>query len=154
MVEGYSPYWEAMIMALLSSPDEVLVSGFVIYVYYIYDNIDSLGNRMMQIMRGCVHLPVAVTKKQAFDCVLLLKKGSWSFECIIILLIYFLNCWKALFKRQKLSFNKKYRVKSIRLALLRKIPLLCTPVCAICISVPKFDTVDIAALHFGVIFIR
>ena len=43
------------------------------------------------------------------------ETGTRSFECIIILLIYFLNCWKALFKSQKVSFNKKHRVKSIRL---------------------------------------
>ena len=106
-------------MTLLSSPDEVLVLGFVIYVYYKDDIINSLGDRMMQIMRACVHPSVAFTRKQAFECVVLLKIGSWSFECIIILLIYFLNCWKALFKSQKVSFNKKHRVKSIRLALLR-----------------------------------
>ena len=29
-----------------------------------------------------------------------LKVGSWSFEFIIILLIYFLNCRKAIFKRK------------------------------------------------------
>ena len=91
----------------------------------------------MQIMRACVHPSVAVTRKQAFECVVLLKIGSWSFECIIILLIYFLNCWKALFKRQKVSFNKKHRVKSVRLALLRWIPSLCTPVSAIFVCVPK-----------------
>ena len=63
MVEGYSPYWEAMIMTLRSSPDEVLVLCFVIYVYYKYDIIDCLGDRMMQqIMRGCVHPYVAVIR--------------------------------------------------------------------------------------------
>ena len=108
-------------MTLLSSPYEVLVLAFVIYVY-CKDIINSLGDRMMQIMRACVHPSVAVTRKQAFECVVLLKIGSWSFECIIILLIYFLNCWKALFKSQKVSFNKKHKVKSIRLALLRRIP--------------------------------
>ena len=125
-------------MTLLSSPYEVLVLAFVIYVYCKDDIINSLGDRMMQIMRACVHPSVAVTRKQAFECVVLLKIGSWSFECIIILLIYFLNCWKALFKSQKVSFNKKHKVKSIRLALLRRIPLLCTPVSAIFLSVPKF----------------
>ena len=29
-----------------------------------------------------------------------LKVGSFSFECIMILLIYFINCPKALFTRQ------------------------------------------------------
>ena len=51
-----------------------------------------------------------------------LKVGSWSFEGIIILLIYFLHCWKALFTKKSASFCKKYRVKSIRLAVLRGIP--------------------------------
>ena len=125
-------------MTLLSSPYEVLVLGFVIYVYYKDDIINSLGDRMMQIMRACVHTSVSVTRKHAFECVVLLKIGSWSFECIIILLIYFLNCLKALFKSQKVSFNKKHRVKSIRSALLHRIPLLCTPVSAIFVSVPKF----------------
>ena len=125
-------------MTLLSSPDEVLVLGFLIYVYYKDDIINSLGDRMMQIMRACVHPSVAVTRKQAFECVVLLKIGSWSFECIIILLTYFLNCWKALFKSQKVSFNKKHKVKSIRLAFCVEFPLLCTPVSAIFVSVPKF----------------
>ena len=30
---------------------------------------------------------------------MVLKVGSWSFECITILQIYFLNCWKTLFTR-------------------------------------------------------
>ena len=101
MVEDYSPYWEAIIMTLLSSPYEVLVLAFVICVYCKDDIINSLGDRMMQIMRACVHPSVAVTRKQAFECVVLLQIGSWSFECIIILLIYFLNCWKTLFKSKK-----------------------------------------------------
>ena len=50
-------------MTLLSSPYEVLVSGFVIYVYYKDDVINSLGDRMMQIMRACLHPSVAVTRK-------------------------------------------------------------------------------------------
>ena len=29
-----------------------------------------------------------------------LKVGSWSFSCVIILLIYFQNCWKAFFTRK------------------------------------------------------
>ena len=62
-------------------------------------------------MRACVHPSDAFTRKQAFECVVLLKIGSWSFECIIILLIYFLNCWKALFKSQKVSFNKSTELK-------------------------------------------
>ena len=92
-------------MTLLSSPDEVLVLDFVIYVYYKYDIINSLGDRMMQIMRSCVHPSVALARKQALECVLLLKIDFWSFECFMILLIYFLNCWKALFKRQKSKFQ-------------------------------------------------
>ena len=51
-------------------------------------------------------------------------------------------------KGKKVSFNKKYRVKSIRLALLRRILLLCTPVSAIFVSVPQFDNADIAMLHY------
>ena len=50
-------------MTLLSSPDEVLVLGFVIYFYYKDDIINSLGDRMMQIMMVCVHPSVAVTRK-------------------------------------------------------------------------------------------
>ena len=45
----------------------------------------------------------------------MLKVGSWSFEGIIILLIYFLNYWKALFTR-----NKSVSVKSIELNILDK----------------------------------
>ena len=67
MVESYSPYCEAMIMTLLSSPDEVLVLGFVIYVYYKYDIIDSLGDRMMQIMRGCVQVSAVFVSVPKFD---------------------------------------------------------------------------------------
>ena len=52
------------------------------------------------------------------DVLCALKVGSWSFEGIIILLIYFLNCWKALFTKQYASFSKKGRVKSIRSAIL------------------------------------
>ena len=48
----------------------------------------------------------------------LLKVGTWSFEGIIILLICFLNCQKALFTKKQAGFSKKYRVKSIRLAIL------------------------------------
>ena len=47
-----------------------------------------------------------------------LKVGSWSFEGIIILPIYFLNCRKANFYK-KVSFSIKYKAKSIRLAVLR-----------------------------------
>ena len=39
-----------------------------------------------------------------------LKIDSWSFEGFIILLIYFLNCRKALFTEKQLSFSKMYRV--------------------------------------------
>ena len=51
-----------------------------------------------------------------------LKVDSWSFEDIIILLPgnYFLNCQKALFHKE-ISFSKKYRVKSVRLAVLQGI---------------------------------
>ena len=51
-----------------------------------------------------------------------LKVGSWNFEGIIILLIYFLNCRKALLTKKQASFSKRERVKSIRLAILRGIP--------------------------------
>ena len=51
-----------------------------------------------------------------------LKVGSLSFEGIIFLLIYFLNCRKALFKKEWVTISKKYRVKSIRLAVLGGIP--------------------------------
>ena len=51
-----------------------------------------------------------------------LKVGSFSFECIIILQIYFINCRKALFSRKYVSFSKKYEVKSIRLAVMLGIP--------------------------------
>ena len=50
-----------------------------------------------------------------------LKVGSCSFESIIILLIHFLNCRKALFIRRYVSFSKTYRFKSIRLAVLQGI---------------------------------
>ena len=50
----------------------------------------------------------------------------------------FFKLLESTFQSQKVSFNKKHRVKSIRLALLRRIPLLCTPVSAIFVSVPKF----------------
>ena len=53
---------------------------------------------------------------------LVLKIGSFSFECIEILLIYFINCQKALFTRKCVSFSKKYRVKSSRLAVMLGIP--------------------------------
>ena len=33
-----------------------------------------------------------------------LKVGSFSFECIIILLIYFINCQKALFYKEMSNF--------------------------------------------------
>ena len=36
-----------------------------------------------------------------------LKVGSFSFECIMILLIYFINCQKVLFTRKRVSFSKK-----------------------------------------------
>ena len=36
-----------------------------------------------------------------------LKVGSWSLEGIIILLIYFLNCRKALFAKKQASVSKK-----------------------------------------------
>ena len=42
-----------------------------------------------------------------------LKVSSWSFEGIILLLIYFLNCRKALFTK-----NKQVSVKSIELNVL------------------------------------
>ena len=51
-----------------------------------------------------------------------LKVGSFSFECIIILLIYFIDCQKAPFTRKLVSFSKKYRVKSVRLAVMLGIP--------------------------------
>ena len=43
-----------------------------------------------------------------------LKVGSWSFECIIILLIYFLNCRRALLQVNKSVSVEKYRFKNIR----------------------------------------
>ena len=46
-----------------------------------------------------------------FFFVILLMVGSCSFECMIILQIYFLNCRKSLFTRKQVSFSKKYRVK-------------------------------------------
>ena len=50
------------------------------------------------------------------------KVGSWSFECIIILLIYFLNRRRALLQVYKSVSVEKYRFKNIRLAFLRGIP--------------------------------
>ena len=49
-----------------------------------------------------------------------LKVGSWSLECIIISLIYLINCRKALLTRKWVSFSKKCRVKSIKLAVFFK----------------------------------
>ena len=60
-------------------------------------------------------------KKMDKDRNLPLKVGSCSFESIIILLIYFLNCRKVLFTRRLLSFSEKYRFKSVRLAILQGI---------------------------------
>ena len=51
-----------------------------------------------------------------------LKVGSFSFRCVVTLLIYFINCQKALFKRKWVGFSKNYRVKSIRLAVILGIP--------------------------------
>ena len=51
-----------------------------------------------------------------------LKVGSFSFECIINMLIYFISCLKALFTRKWVSFSKKCGVKSIRLAMMQGIP--------------------------------
>ena len=53
------------------------------------------------------------------------KVGSWSCEGIIILLIYFLNCRKIIFTKKLVSFSKKYKDNSIRLAVLQRIPYLC-----------------------------
>ena len=51
-----------------------------------------------------------------------LKVGSCSFKCFLILLIYFLNYRKTHFKRKEVSFGKKYRFQSIRVAVLRGMP--------------------------------
>ena len=51
-----------------------------------------------------------------------LKVGSCCFECIIVLLVYFINCRKALFTRKCVSFSKMYRVKRISLAVMLGIP--------------------------------
>ena len=51
-----------------------------------------------------------------------LKVGSRSLECIIILLIYFLNCRTALLQVNKSVSVEKCRFKNFRLAFLREIP--------------------------------
>ena len=57
--------------------------------------------------------------------IIILKVGFWSSYSIIILLIYFLNCRKALFTRREVSLSKRYRFKCFRLAVLLGIPWLC-----------------------------
>ena len=56
-------------------------------------------------------LTSAKSQKMFGTCYISLKVGSWSFKGIIILLIYFLNCQKALRK-------KNISVKSIKLKVL------------------------------------
>ena len=53
----------------------------------------------------------------------MLKVGSLSLECIIILLIYL----ESTFYKEKVSFNKKNRVKSIRIAFCEGFHKLCFP---------------------------
>ena len=50
------------------------------------------------------------------------KVGSWSLECIMILLIYFLNCRRALIQVHKSVSVAKYRFKNIRLAFCERFP--------------------------------
>ena len=54
-----------------------------------------------------------------------LNVGSCTSNVSYFLFIYFLNRQKALFTRKYVSFSKKYRFKSIRLAIFRGIPYLC-----------------------------
>ena len=78
-----------------------------------------------------------------------LKVGSWSFECIIILLIYFLNCRRALLQVNKSVSVEKYRFKNIKLAFFARdsLTLLRTPVSAIFVYALKADNVAIVILH-------
>ena len=69
-----------------------------------------------------LHLSHSCKHYVSVELKMTLKVGSWSFEGIIILLIYFLNCQKALFTKKSVSFSKKYRVQKVRLAVLRGIP--------------------------------
>ena len=54
--------------------------------------------------------------------ILFLKVGSWSFKGIIILQICILICQKVLFTKKYVRFSKRYRVKIIRVAVLRGFP--------------------------------
>ena len=84
-------------------------------------NFFPLPVRVDPIWEGLLHAGKKIgkdfiqeRKKKVTKVVPLLKVGSCRFEGIIILLIHFLNCQKALFTKKLASFSKKYRVKSIR----------------------------------------
>ena len=56
-----------------------------------------------------------------------LKVGSFSFDCIIILIIDFIHCQKALFTREWVHFSKKLKVLDARDSLtLMRIPVSTT----------------------------
>ena len=74
---------------------------------------------------------------------MLLKVGSWNSECIIILLIYFINCQKARFTKKQVSFSKKLKYKISRFAR-DSLILLRTPVSAIFVFAPKILSCCIA----------
>ena len=80
-------------MFSLESPEyaqHTIINIKITVNYPIYDNACSYG-MFSYGPENVVNEPSVIEP---------LKVGSWSFECIIIFLIYFLNCRKALFTRK------------------------------------------------------
>ena len=68
--------------------------------------MDNVGTRFTEFMASSVDLRLGISRSASetnvrlFFLPMALKVGSWSFECIITLLIYFINCRKTAFTRK------------------------------------------------------